>query len=78
MRNFAKASGGKLLSDQFLGRNHPYKWRCSEKHIFYAVFWELKEQEIVNILYYWVTSFDTDYTTSVPGRRSEVIFYKKN
>ena len=40
--------------------------------------WELKEQEIVNILYYWVTSFDTDYTTSVPGRRSEVIFYKKN
>jgi hypothetical protein len=39
--------------------------------------WELKEQEIVNILYYWVTNFDSDYTTSVPGRRSEVIFYKK-
>jgi hypothetical protein len=39
--------------------------------------WELKEQEIVNVLYYWVTSFDSDFTTSVPGRRSEVIFYKK-
>ena len=38
--------------------------------------WELKEQEIVNILYYWVTNFDSDFTTSVPGRRSEVIFYK--
>ena len=40
--------------------------------------WELKEQEIVNILYYWVTNFDSNYTTSVPGRRSEVIFYKKD
>lgn len=39
--------------------------------------WELKEQEIVNILYYWITSFDSDFTTSVPGRKSEVIFYKK-
>lgn len=39
--------------------------------------WELKEQEIVNILYYWITSFDPEFTTSVPGRRSEVIFYKK-
>lgn len=39
--------------------------------------WELKEQEIVNILYYWITSFDSDFTTSIPGRRSEVIFYKK-
>lgn len=39
--------------------------------------WELKEQEIVNILYYWITNFDSDFTTSIPGRRSEVIFYKK-
>lgn len=43
MRNFAKANGGKFLGDQFLGRNHPYKWRCSEKHNFYADFWDLKE-----------------------------------
>jgi phosphatidylserine/phosphatidylglycerophosphate/cardiolipin synthase-like enzyme len=40
--------------------------------------WELKEQEIVNILYYWITSFDSDFTTAVPGRRSEVISYKKS
>jgi hypothetical protein len=39
--------------------------------------WELKEQEIVNILYYWITSFDADYSTSVPGRKSEVIFYRQ-
>jgi hypothetical protein len=39
--------------------------------------WELKEQEIVNILYYWITSFDSDFTTSIPGRRSEVIFYRQ-
>lgn len=39
--------------------------------------WELKEQEIVNILYYWITNFDSDFTTSIPGRRSEVIFYKQ-
>jgi hypothetical protein len=45
MRNFAKANGGKLLSDQFLGRNHPYKWRCKEKHIFYAEYWDLKEEK---------------------------------
>jgi len=44
MRTFAKANGGKLLSDQFLGRNHPYKWRCSQRHIFYAEYWDLKEE----------------------------------
>ena len=43
MREFAKAHAGKLVSREFLGRTHPYKWRCAEKHIFYAVFWELKE-----------------------------------
>jgi hypothetical protein len=45
MRIFAKAYGGKLLSDQFLGRNHPYKWRCSERHTFYAEYWELKDEK---------------------------------
>jgi hypothetical protein len=44
MRTYAKTNGGKLISDQFLGKNHPYEWRCSDKHIFFAVFWELKEQ----------------------------------
>lgn len=45
MRTFAKTNGGKLLSDQFLGKNHPYKWRCSESHIFYAEYWDLKNQK---------------------------------
>ena len=45
MRTFAKANGGKLLSDQFLGRNHPYKWRCTQRHIFYAEYWDLKEEK---------------------------------
>jgi hypothetical protein len=45
MREFAKAHAGKLISREFLGRTHPYKWQCSERHIFYAIFWELKEQE---------------------------------
>jgi len=43
MREFAKAHAGKLISREFLGRTHPYKWKCSERHIFYAVFWELKK-----------------------------------
>ena len=46
MREFAKAHAGKLISREFLGRTHPYKWRYSEKHVFYSVFWELKEQNI--------------------------------
>jgi hypothetical protein len=45
MKRFAKSKGGKLLSQDFLGKNHPYKWRCKERHSFYAIFWELKEQE---------------------------------
>ena len=43
MRQFAKPHAGKLLSREFLGRTHSYKWRCSKRHVFYAVFWELKE-----------------------------------
>jgi hypothetical protein len=44
MREFAKSHAGKLISREFLGRTHPYKWRCSERHTFYAIFWELKEK----------------------------------
>ena len=43
MREFAKAHTGELISKEFLGRTHPYKWRCSERHVLYWVFWELKE-----------------------------------
>ena len=45
MREFAKSHAGKLINKEFLGRTHPYKWRCLEGHIFYAIFWELKEQK---------------------------------
>jgi hypothetical protein len=45
MAQYAKSHGGTLKGREFLGRTHPYKWKCSGKHIFYAVFWELKEQE---------------------------------
>jgi hypothetical protein len=45
MAQYAKSKGGTLKGREFLGRTHPYKWKCSEKHIFYAVYWELKEQE---------------------------------
>lgn len=45
LKNFAKANGGKLLSDDFLGRNHPYKWRCSRNHRFYAKYWDLKDKK---------------------------------
>ena len=38
--------------------------------------WELKEEQIVNILYEWICFFDKDYVVEVPGRRSEVIFYR--
>ena len=43
MREFAKAQAGKLLTREFLGKNHPYKWRCSEMHIFIKEFWDLKD-----------------------------------
>jgi hypothetical protein len=38
--------------------------------------WELKKEQIVNILYEWICFFDKDYVVEVPGRRSEVIFYR--
>jgi len=38
--------------------------------------WELKKDQIVNILYEWICFFDKDYVVEVPGRRSEVIFYR--
>jgi hypothetical protein len=38
--------------------------------------WEIKEQQIVNILYTWICYFDEDYTWHIPGNRSEVICYK--
>ena len=37
--------------------------------------WEIKEKQIVNILYAWICKFDTDFRWSVPGQRSEVIFF---
>jgi hypothetical protein len=45
MAQYAKSRGGTLKGREFLGRTHSYKWKCSERHTFYAVFWELKEQE---------------------------------
>lgn len=38
--------------------------------------WELKQRQIVNILYEWLCYFDTDFEWSIPGARSEVIKYK--
>lgn len=37
--------------------------------------WEIKEQQMVNILYTWICFFDEDYSWNVPGSRSEVIYY---
>jgi hypothetical protein len=45
MKRFAKSKGGKLLSQDFLGKNHPYKWNCSEGHIFYSEYWDLKNKK---------------------------------
>ena len=39
--------------------------------------WELKEQQIVNILFDWICYFDSDFTVQRPGY-SEVLFYRKN
>jgi hypothetical protein len=39
--------------------------------------WELKEKQVVNILYEWITFFDQDFTVETP-RHSQVIFYRKN
>ena len=37
--------------------------------------WELKEEQIINILYEWICFFDKDFVVEVPGRKSEVICY---
>lgn len=37
--------------------------------------WEIKKEQIVNILYTWICEFDSDYTWDIPGARSQVIFY---
>ena len=37
--------------------------------------WELKEQQVVNILYEWICFFDSDFVVERP-RHSEVIFYQ--
>ena len=38
--------------------------------------WELKKDQIVNILYEWICFFDDDFRVEIPGKRSEVILYK--
>ena len=38
--------------------------------------WELKQEQIVNILYEWICFFDDDFKVEIPGKRSQVIFYK--
>lgn len=37
--------------------------------------WEIKREQIVNILYTWVCEFDDNFTWNIPGSRSEVIHY---
>ena len=37
--------------------------------------WELKEQQVVNILYDWICFLDSDYVVERPGH-SEVIYYR--
>lgn len=37
--------------------------------------WELKEQQVVNILYKWICFFDSDFVVDRPSH-SEVIFYR--
>lgn len=37
--------------------------------------WELKEQQVVNILYEWICFFDSDFVVERP-RYSEIIFYR--
>lgn len=43
MREYAKSQSGVLLSDEFLGKSHPYKWACYNGHIFVKTYWELKD-----------------------------------
>jgi hypothetical protein len=39
--------------------------------------WELKKDQIVNILYEWVCFFDQSFTWDTPGGHSQVISYKE-
>jgi len=39
--------------------------------------WELKQKQIVNILYEWICFFDEEFSWSIPGAHSQVIFYNK-
>lgn len=39
--------------------------------------WELKREQIVNILYEWICIFDSSFTWSIPNH-SQVIFYQKS
>lgn len=40
--------------------------------------WELKQEEVVNILYEWICFFDNRFYWSVPGKKSQVIFFNSN
>ncbi len=40
--------------------------------------WDIAQEQIVNILYSWICYFDSRYTWSIPGRRSEVIQFNEN
>jgi hypothetical protein len=40
--------------------------------------WEIKKQEIVNILFRWICYFDSRFSVRVPGAFAEVIFYNEN
>jgi hypothetical protein len=37
--------------------------------------WELKKQQVVNVLYEWICFFDSDFVVERP-RHSEIIFYR--
>ena len=39
--------------------------------------WELIQEQIVNILYTWICFFDEDFNWSIPGNKSQVLFYKR-
>lgn len=40
--------------------------------------WEVKSALIINNLYNWICFFDDEFTWSIPGNRSQVLFYRKN
>lgn len=39
--------------------------------------WEMKSALIINILYNWICFFDDEFSWSIPGNRSQVLFYNK-